>query len=183
MEKKPKDTLTLGQIQKILDTPQHTLIHLCEKGVITPDISDTEGRGKSRLFSLENLMEFAIVLHIRKFKIPVLTAKAIIIVLKKIENRVKKQVPGFSMLNVGKKDHMDLTVYVEETENIIFSFYLPSQKSHTIIQCIVPSLSEIIAQKRKFRFETLEKLPEDYSARLEINVSKIFEKISAKLLQ
>ena len=45
--------LTLGQIQDILNVPQHVLIHLCEKGVILPDFSDTKGRGQSRLFSKE----------------------------------------------------------------------------------------------------------------------------------
>ena len=35
--------LTLGQIQNILDIPQHVLIHLCEKGVISPDFLTLKG--------------------------------------------------------------------------------------------------------------------------------------------
>ena len=96
--KEYKDQLTLGQIQKHLDVPQHILIHLCEKGVITPDFADTEGRGRARAFSKRNLLEFALALHIRKFQIPVMVTKAILSVLRKFEEKVEKKVgSGFTL--------------------------------------------------------------------------------------
>ena len=73
-----KDSFALGKIQNILDTPQHLLIHLCERGLITLNFFDTNGRGRSRKFSKRNLLEFSIALHIRKFQIPVIVTKAII---------------------------------------------------------------------------------------------------------
>ena len=89
------ESLSLGQIQDYLDTPQHVLIHLCEKGVIIPDFADTDGRGRFRQFSRRNLLEFAIALHIRKFQIPVMATKAIINVLRKFEEKVRDKADNF----------------------------------------------------------------------------------------
>lgn len=72
------ESLTLKQIQAKLSVRQHVLIHLCEKGVIEPDIQETEGRGLHRKFSSRNLFEFAVALAIRRYEIPVMTTAAII---------------------------------------------------------------------------------------------------------
>ena len=182
-EEKEEKTFTLGKIQEILDTPQHTLIHLCEKGVIVPDFSDAEGRGKSRRFSMRNLVEFAVVLHIRKFQIPVLTTRAIMIVLKKIEDRVQKDVPNFSILDMGRKDHPQLTAYVEAEANLIFSVFFPGENRSMHIKCAVPSFTQVLTRKKGVRFVVLKELPDTYAARLEINISKIMEDLHKKLLK
>ena len=38
-------SFTLSEIARRLDVPQHRLIHLCEKGVIVPEIHGAAGRG------------------------------------------------------------------------------------------------------------------------------------------
>ena len=38
-------SFTLSQIARRLDVPQHRLIHLCEKGVVVPEVHDATGRG------------------------------------------------------------------------------------------------------------------------------------------
>ena len=159
--------LTLGQIQDILGTPQHVLIHLCEKGVIVPDFSDTEGRGRSRLFSQRNLLEFAIALHIRKFQIPVVVTKAIIEVIRNFENKVRKEMRGFSLKDLSHHEQLQLIIYIEEAEHLIFS--LQGKDKFSLLKCSMSSLE----QRRETYFVSLSELPSDYISRLEINISKI----------
>ena len=47
-------SFTLSEIARRLDVPQHRLIHLCEKGVIVPEVHGAAGRGSSRVFSSGN---------------------------------------------------------------------------------------------------------------------------------
>ena len=173
--KNQENSLTLGQIQDILNTPQHVLIHLCEKGVITPDFFDTDGRGRSRQFSRQNLLEFAIALHIRKFQIPVVAVKAVIALLRKFEKKVQEKVDNFSLLNINKT-HPKFIVYVEEGEDLIFS--LKTKNNSLLLKCPIAS----IEQKKSIHFVTLSKLSNDCNSRLEINISKILENLSKKLL-
>ena len=169
--------LTLGQIQDILDTPQHVLIHLCEKGVIVPDFSDTEGRGRSRLFSRRNLLEFAIALHIRKFQIPVIVTKAIIVLLKKFEEKVQRKVDNFSLLNLAEsKTSPKLVIYIEEGESLIFS--LKYKNDSVLLKCPMA----LMEQKKSIHFIALDKLPSSYTSRLEANISKIVGSLSKKSL-
>ena len=169
---KNDEQLTLGQIQECLDVPQHVLIHLCEKGVILPDFSDTDGRGRARLFSKRNLIEFAIALHIRKFQIPVMVTKPIIAVLRKFEEKVNKKIGGFSLVDLGKSPiHPKLIVYIEEGESLIFS--LKSKDNSMLLKCSISA----IEQSKAIHFAILDKLSHNYTSRLEINISKITESL------
>jgi DNA-binding transcriptional MerR regulator len=62
---------TLSNLARRLGAPQHRLIHLCEKGVIVPEVSDAAGRGSSRSFSAMNYLEFAVALRLRDMFVPV----------------------------------------------------------------------------------------------------------------
>lgn len=89
--------VTLTQAAKMLGVPQHRLIHLCEKGVVVPDIGDAQGRGSSRGFSHRNLFEFAIALELRRFDLPVALAGAVVHVLHSFERSVRTAFPGFEL--------------------------------------------------------------------------------------
>jgi hypothetical protein len=58
-----KIVYTLAEIEKKLKVEQHRLIHLCEKGVVTPDFEDAAGRGTMRRFSERNLFPLMKVLR------------------------------------------------------------------------------------------------------------------------
>ena len=168
---------TLGQIQGILNTSQHVLIHLCEKKVILPDFSDTKGRGQSRLFSKRNLLEFAIALHIRQFQIPVMATRVIILILRKFEEKVQKKIKDFTLESLTeKKLSPKLIFYIEEGENLIFSL---KSKSHTfILKCSISNFEE----KKAIHFVALSQLSSNFNSRLEINISKIIENLLKKTL-
>ncbi len=63
--------VTLKEVQLRLGVPQHVLIHLCEKGVIEPDFTQTSARQKRREFSQRNLFEFGVALALDRLELPV----------------------------------------------------------------------------------------------------------------
>ena len=87
------------QVARLLDQQPHRLISLCEQRVVHPDVKDADGRGTSRLFSERNLLEFAVVLPLRRlrFSVPILTA--IVCVLRGFEEHQKKNWPEFVLPN------------------------------------------------------------------------------------
>jgi hypothetical protein len=89
--------VTLTQAAQVLQVPQHKLIHLCEKGVVVPEIHDARGRGSSRGFSRRNLFEFAVALEMRRLDLPVKLARAVLRVLEVFEEAVARSLPGFSL--------------------------------------------------------------------------------------
>ena len=88
---------TLTEAARLLGEPQHRLIYLCEKDVVQPDFEDAKGRGSSRRFSAQNLLEFAIALRLRVLEIPALSIGAITYTLRAFEHKVKQQIPAFNL--------------------------------------------------------------------------------------
>lgn len=88
---------TLTEAARLLGEPQHRLIYLCEKGVVQPDFEDAKGRGSSRRFSAQNLLEFGIALRLRMLEIPALSIGAITYTLRAFEHKVQQQIPDFCL--------------------------------------------------------------------------------------
>jgi DNA-binding transcriptional MerR regulator len=88
---------TLSEAARLLGTPQHRLIYLCEKGVVHPDLEDAKGRGSSRRFSARNLLEFAIALRLRALDLPAPVVGAITYTLRAFERQVQQQQPTFRL--------------------------------------------------------------------------------------
>jgi hypothetical protein len=87
----------LSEISRLLGEPQHRLIYLCEKGVVTPDFGGASGRGSSRRFSVRNVLEFSLALKVREFLLPVPVVKAILHVLRQFEEIMNQERPGFRL--------------------------------------------------------------------------------------
>ena len=116
------DDFTIPEIAQILCTPQHTLIHLCEQGGITPDFADATGRGSSRRFSKRNVFEFAIALRLRALMLPVAAAGGVIRVLRAFERRVRDELPGFELPGgLQKKSAPDLRVVLSDGNLLFFT--------------------------------------------------------------
>lgn len=75
-------TFTLTQIAAALAIPQHRLIHLCEKGVVEPDLGEATGRGSSRRFSATNVLEFGVALEFRKLELPITAVQHVVAALR-----------------------------------------------------------------------------------------------------
>jgi DNA-binding transcriptional MerR regulator len=107
------DSWTLTEAAKVLGVSQHTLIHLCEKRVVVPDVRDARGRGSSRAFSRRNMFDFAVALEMRGLELPVTYVRAVLRVLHAFETEAKKLRGGFSLpdsLLVPKAPQLSLVI-------------------------------------------------------------------------
>jgi len=122
-------SFSLSDVARRLDVPQHRLIHLCEKGVVVPDVHDAAGRGSSRLFSPRNFLELAVALRLRDMMLPVTAVGAIVHVLRALEHQLRKDLPHFSLAD-GLRDARspDLRIIVSDGQAIYFSLGSPGQK-------------------------------------------------------
>jgi DNA-binding transcriptional MerR regulator len=122
-------SFTLSEIARRLDVPQHKLIHLCEKGVVVPEIHDAAGRGSSRVFSANNFLELAVALRLRDMMIPVSVAGAIVHVLRRFGQELQTA-PGITSLaeSLRGEDSPELRVIISDGETVYFSLAKPGRK-------------------------------------------------------
>jgi DNA-binding transcriptional MerR regulator len=115
-------SFTLSEIARRLEVPQHRLIHLCEKGVVVPDVHGAAGRGSSRVFSSRNFLELAVALRLRDMMLPVAAIGAVIHVLEAFEGRLQKDLPHFALAESLREDPApDLRVIISDGQMIYFS--------------------------------------------------------------
>jgi DNA-binding transcriptional MerR regulator len=115
-------TFTLKEIARRLDVPQHRLIHLCEKGVVVPEVHDAEGRGSSRVFSARNFLELAAAVRLRDMMLPVAAVGAIIHVLRAFETRLRQEIGDFSLADSLRGESApELTVIIGDGRELFFS--------------------------------------------------------------
>lgn len=157
--------LTLKQIQLKLNVPQHVLIHLCEKGVITPDVAETKGRGQWRQFSRKNLFEFAVALELRKYQIPVVVTGAIIRLLNAFEKGVQRSLNEFFLPDsLSKRPEIELYIY--DGELAVFSIGKKSFLAFDLAQALN-------LKSGTPKVEKLSALPSDYKSYLTLNLSEL----------
>jgi DNA-binding transcriptional MerR regulator len=112
---------TLPQAARLLDEPQHRLIYLCEKSVVVPDFADARGRGSSRRFSLRNLLEFAVALHLRTLGLPAGSIAAILYTLRAFEKRVSAKIPRFQIVEALRgPDRIELRILIRDGDRLYF---------------------------------------------------------------
>jgi hypothetical protein len=171
----PEQPITLKEIQARLGTPQHVLIHLCEKGVIDPDFAETAGRGKRREFSRRNLFEFAVALALRKFDLPVATAAFVIRLLRSFAQATTKLVPGFELPGSVLQADPELTLHLYDGEYLVFRAGARGSRKELLLGVRIGGASKPGARPR---LEKLDELPPKYDAQLEINLTQIARRIS-----
>jgi len=117
-----QDEWTMTEAARLLGEPQHRLIYLCEKGVVQPDGQDAEGRGSSRRFSAQNLLEFGVALRLRTLGIPVSVCGAVVYVLRGFERSMGRQMSGFELPGslVGK-NAPELKVIIGDDQRLYFT--------------------------------------------------------------
>jgi len=114
-------SFTLSEIARRLDVPQHRLIHLCEKGVVVPDVHGAAGRGSSRVFSSRNFLELAVALRLRDMMLPVAAVGAVVHVLRAFEQRLREDLPHFALADSLREDGApDLRVIIGDGQTIYF---------------------------------------------------------------
>lgn len=118
----------LAEVSRLLGVPQHRLIHLCEKGVVEPELADASGRGSSRRFSERNVFEFALALRLKEQLVPLASARVILYVLRQFEKVAAKEIAGFRLpdsLRGGRAP--DLRVILGDSEKLFVSLAPPGK--------------------------------------------------------
>jgi DNA-binding transcriptional MerR regulator len=115
-------SFTLSEIARRLEVPQHRLIHLCEKGVVIPDVHGAAGRGSSRVFSSRNFLELAVALHLRDMLLPVAAVGVIVHVLRAFEQRLREDRHHFALADSLREARApDLRVIISDGRTLYFS--------------------------------------------------------------
>lgn len=118
----PSAELTLTEISRLLEEPQHRLIYLCEKGVVQPDVQDAGGRGSSRRFSARNLLEFAVALRLRDLELPATLVAAIVHVLRAFDAAIQGQIADFRLPeSLRSAQAPDLRVVISDGRRLYFT--------------------------------------------------------------
>ena len=104
-------TFKLSEITKIFDIKRHFVIHLVEKGIIKP-LVDVKGRGKSRLYSLKNLIEIGIFIYLTKLDLSYEMASRVLSVLKHL-TWIETNDPGSPLMKYVEA-HEDQTVATKQ---------------------------------------------------------------------
>lgn len=159
-------SISLKEVQLRFGVPQHVLIHLCEKGVIHPDISDPQGRGKSREFSNRNVFEFAIALELRKYEMPLSRIGAILKVLEAFEKAVIKSISSFELPASLQGKAPPLVFYLFDGDLAVFALGKSS-----LISFRLNKLLEV--DVKRVQIETLKTLPTDYVSYLKLDLQKL----------
>jgi DNA-binding transcriptional MerR regulator len=115
-------SFTLSEIARRLSVPQHRLIHLCEKGVVVPDVHGAAGRGSSRVFSERNFLELAVALRLRDMMLPVAAVGAVVHVLGAFEEELRQDLPHFALAESLREDRApDLRVIISDGRTVYLS--------------------------------------------------------------
>jgi DNA-binding transcriptional MerR regulator len=121
-------SFTLSEIARRLDVPQHRLIHLCEKGVVVPEIHDAAGRGSSRVFSVDNFLELTVALRLRDMLLPVSVVGAIVHVLHGFGQELERKVGTSLADGLRRPDSPEVRVILSDGEAIYFTLAVPNCK-------------------------------------------------------
>ena len=156
--------LSLKEIQFRLGVPQHVLIHLCERGVIEPDLLDGKGRGKFRLFSKRNLFEFAVALEMRKYDLPLRLIAAVVKMLVHFEVAANNHLKGFSLPDSLAQSGVAFQLFLFDQDLLVFSV------GHKLLLSIDGILRD---DRQVIRLRKLTALPKDFRTCITINLEKI----------
>lgn len=125
----PAASFTLAEIARRLDVPQHKLIHLCEKGVVVPEIHDAAGRGSSRVFSTNNFLELAVAVRLRDMLLPVSVVGAIVHVLRRFGLELTERNGTSLAASLQEPKAPELRIILSDGEAIFFSLAMAGKKA------------------------------------------------------
>ena len=167
--------ITLKEVQLRLAVPQHVLIHLCEKRVVEPDFAETAGRGKRREFSERNVFEFGVALALRRFELPVSTTGLVIRVLRGFARSLGRAVPNLEFPRSLAEGRLGLELLVYEGDQLVLVGSGPSFGRQLLLGARIGAA--VRGADATPRVAKLDGLPEQYEARLQVDLCEIARKV------
>ena len=175
---------TLSEVENVFKAPQHVLIHLCERKVVIPDIQQTEGRGKFRKFSTRNMVEFAVALELKKYQIPLLVIKALLIVLSATYKKVASEVVQQSIVTMLQQIHSYLYIY--DGTYVVLDFVdqkksVESNQANLKIILGIDLNSVLEKNNHPTKLQRLQDLPDGFTSHLRIDLSNLANRTLSQL--
>ena len=169
-------SLSLKEIETKLNEKPHVLIHLCEKGVIEPDVQQTHGRGIHRAFSSRNLFEFAVALSIRRYGIPIGTTAAIVRLLRSFERSTQQRMKGFHLLESLRQLDPDSKMIVNLYDGHYMVFEVQcGDGDRSLIGVDIGRVRE--RQEVSIRLDRLESVPTHFASSLQIDLKRLAQQV------
>ena len=182
--------LTLTEIARLLNQPQHRLIYLCEKSVVVPDGNDAKGRGSSRRFSERNLFEFFVALTLSEFHFPANVSKSILSTIRSFETEVRQDMPDFKLPHsLANPEAPELNIVLTNGSYISFSLGFAGQAMKTVgsvdlsksVQAVNVSVSEPDLSNTKCSANDVELMPHSsHHAYFVLNLTKVAKGLKMK---
>ena len=184
------EELTLTEIARLLNQPQHRLIYLCEKSVVVPDGSDAKGRGSSRRFSERNLFEFSIALTLSEFHIPANVSKSILSTIRSFETEVRQDIPDFKLPHsLANPEAPELNIVLTNGSYLSFTLGFAGQATKTVgnvdlsksVQVVNVSVSDSALSKSKSSANDVGLMPySSHHAYFVLNLTKVAKGLQMK---
>jgi len=171
MARPPEEPVTLKEVQLRLGVPQHVLIHLCEKGVVVPELGDTSGRGKRRAFSQRNVFELGVALALRELEVSVASSALFVRLLRSFERALAKAVPGFVLLEFLALPGAEFRLSVYDGRLLALA-----ARGGALRKLLVLGVKLGRADARP-TIERLAELPHEFDGRMEIDLVRIARRI------
>ena len=170
------ESITLKEVQLRLGASQDVLIGLCESGVIVPDHADASVRGKRPEFSERNVFEFAVALALRRFELPVRMIGLLVRLLHMFGRNVGKAIPGFSIPGSLVDKNIELTLSLIDADILVLQTSGGGLRKPLFLSAQVGAALD--GTSKVPRVVPLDKIPSNYEARLDVNVSEIAKKVA-----
>jgi len=174
------ESISLKEVQLRLGVPQHVLIHFCEKRVVEPDFADTVGRGKRREFSERNVFEFAVALALRRFDLPVSVVGLFVRLLRAFGRAVSKAIPGFSIPASLTEKNLEFTLSLLDADMLVMRTSGGGLRKPLVLAAVISGALE--GKSRAPRVISLEEMPSNYEACVEVNIAEISRKVAKATL-
>ena len=184
------EELTLTEIARLLNQPQHRLIYLCEKSVVVPDGNDAKGRGSSRRFSERNLFEFSVALTLSEFHIPANVSKSILSTIRSFETEVQQDLPDFRLpQSLAGPEAPELNIVLTDGSYLSFTLGFAGQAMKTVgsvnlsksVQVVNVSVSDSVLSKTKSSANDVELMPySSHHAYFVLNLTKVAKGLQMK---
>ena len=146
-----------------------------EKGVIEPEFADTSGRGKRREFSERNVFEFAVALAVRELEVRVATTALLIRAMRSFMRAVSKAAPDFELPGSLARGKVAMGLYLYDGAFLVLSARGAPLRRALVLRAKLPERAR--SASPNVRVEKLDALPEQFQARLEIDLSEIASKV------
>jgi len=173
MKKKNKLAFNSQFVSSLTDASINQLNNWDKNNLVKPSIVKSEGKGSTRLYSFEDIVEIRTILYLRETKVPMQKIKTAIEYLKK-ELKYNRPLKEAKLISSGKR----VIVSCEDINTIRKRWVAASDYGQIVFDLVVPleSLVEEVHDKIVKYEQRLDKSEEEYKKGNTVSLDSVREK-------